>query len=583
MLTTCPLDCFDGCSIEVDKELNLKGEKSHPITNGFLCHHMNNFHKFERILKPVFNGEEISFESSLEILKDKLKTVSPDKTLYFKGSGNLGIMQSVTRKFFNAHKSVIAEGSLCEDAGAAGIEEGRGANLSLSPLEVAKSEVVVIWGRNPSTTNSHMLPALKGKTIIVIDPYKTDIAKRADLHVSVKPRGDIYLALLLARAAYMYEMEDETFIENRCENFDYYIDFVNSKPIGTLESRSGVSLLDVDKILCMIKGKKVSFLVGLGVQKYSFGHSVLRSIDSFAAMLGLFGKEGCGVGYISDSSFGFKTPFSGTKSKTALMPTIDFSQFELSFIQGGNPVNQLPCTPKVKEGLEKSEFVVYFGLYENETSKMANLIIPAKTFLEKEDLKISYGHEYIGRMPKINDSDIGISEYELSKILNEEFGYESLKSEKEYIETTIESNSANKGDRLISKTYENLPYEKEFYTDSGNFEFFDEFYDEFDDEDRDEGFYLLSAKYNKSLNSQFQTEQFLHVPLSLGLKDNQSIKLTNGTYECEYTVKNDENLRDDCFLLYSGHKHSNMLTPHAISEEGKCAIYQEVKCKIMSS
>ena len=105
-------------------------------------------------------------------------------------------------------------------------------------------------------------------------------------------------------------------------------------------------------------------------------------------------------------------------------------------------------------------------------------------------------------------------------------------------------------------------------------------YDEFDDEDRDEGFYLLSAKYNKSLNSQFQTEQFLHVPTSLGLSDNQSITLSNGKYECEYIVKNDENLRNDCMMIHSGHKDSNMLTPHAISEEGKCAIYQEVKVVI---
>ena len=68
-------------------------------------------------------------------------------------------------------------------------------------------------------------------------------------------------------------------------------------------------MIEVDKILSMIKGKKVSFLVGLGVQKYTFGHSVLRAIDSFAAMLGMFGKEGCGVGYLGDSSFGFASPF----------------------------------------------------------------------------------------------------------------------------------------------------------------------------------------------------------------------------------------------------------------------------------
>ncbi len=571
--TTCPLDCFDGCSIEVDENLKLKGDKSHPITKGYLCHNMNNFHNFPRIKEATLYGKSISIDKAIDTIKEKFGK----KTLYYKGSGNLGVMQGIIKLFFAENGADIAKGSLCEGAGDYGIKEGRGASLSWSPERVDESEVVVIWGQNPDITNSHVLPSLKNKTVIVIDPYSTNIAKRADLHVEVKPRGDIYLAMLFSRMAYMNQMEDEEFIKNRTENFDYFIDFVNSKPIVMLENRSGVSCLEVDKILSLIKGKRVSFLVGLGVQKYSFGHSVLRAIDSFVAMLGLFGKKGCGVGYIADSAFGFKSIFS-IKSKRVCKPLVDFGNYDLVFIQGGNPVNQMPCTPKVKEGLEKAKFVVYFGLHENETSKMADLIIPAKTFLEKDDLKLSYGHEYIGFMPKIVNSNIGISEYDLCKKLGTD-----LKSEKEYIDEIFSSNSVEKDGRYISKTYENIPYEKEFYTDSGKFEFFDDFDDDFSEEDLDEGFYLLSAKYNKSLNSQFETEQFLHVPTSLGLRYGDKLKLSNGTYECEYVVKNDENLRDDCMLLYSGHKNANMLTPYAKSEEGEAAIFQEVKCHIVSS
>jgi len=573
MKTTCPLDCFDGCSIEVDENLKLKGDKSHPITKGFLCPNMNNFHKFPRIENATLHGKEITIDKAIETIKEKLGK----KTLYYKGSGNLGVMQGVTKLFFAKEGADIAKGSLCEDAGSYGIEEGRGESLSWSPERVSQSDVVIVWGQNPSVTNSHVLPALKGKTIIVIDPYSTQIAKKADLHVKIKPRGDIYLAMLLSRMAYMDSMEDEEFIENRTENFDYFIDFVNSQPIVMLENRSGVSCIEADKILSLLKGKKVSFLVGLGVQKYSFGHSVLRSIDSFVAMLGLFGKQGCGVSYIANSSFGFSTLFS-IKSNRVCLPLVEFGNYDLVFIQGGNPMNQMPCTPKVKEGLKKAKFVVYFGLHVNETSKMADLIIPAKTFLEKDDLKLSYGHEYIGFMPKLVESKVGISEYDLCSKL----GYK-LKSEKEYIDEIFNSNSVEKDGRYISKTYENIPYEKEFYTKSGKFEFFDDFDDDFTEEDLDSGFYLLSAKYNKSLNSQFEAEQFLHVPISLGLKDDQTIKLSNGTYECEYVVKNDENLRDDCMLLYSGNKNANMLTPYAKSEEGEAAIFQELKCQIVSS
>jgi anaerobic selenocysteine-containing dehydrogenase len=422
-----------------------------------------------------------------------------------------------------------------------------------------------------------MLPALKEKKLIVIDPRVTDIAKKSDLHVQIKPRCDLYLAMLLSRIAYMEQMEDVDFIEKRCENFDYFMDEVNGTPMVKLIEKSGVGLDVVGNILSMIEGKKVSILVGIGVQKYSFGHSVLRAIDSFAALLGLFGKKGCGVGFIDDSSFGFGKPFRVKGKRTQEMPIVDFGKFDISFIQGGNPMTQLPCTPKVRAGLEKSKFVVYFGLHENETSKMADLVIPAKTFLEKEDLKLSYGHEYVGFMPKLIDSAIGISEYGLCEALFEKFGYEKLKSEKEYIDDVLSDNTSQKDGLLASKYLLDVPYKEKFYTHSKKFQFFDEFDDDFDEE---EGYYLLAVKQNKSLNSQFITDDFLRVPMALGLKNGDFLKVKNDKYECEYEIRVDKSLRDDCLALYSGGKNCNVLTPHRVSDEGDGAIYQEEKVSI---
>ncbi|MBP6497678.1 MAG: molybdopterin-dependent oxidoreductase [Campylobacteraceae bacterium] len=575
--TTCPLDCFDGCCIVVGDDKSLKGNKEHPITKGFLCHHLNHYHSFERIQQPSLNNQPIFLEEALATLIQKLENTDAAKTLYFKGSGNLGVMQSVTKPFFAKRGAILASGSLCDEAGDVGATQGRGANLCLSPLHVNQSEVVILWGRNPSVTNSHMLPSLKGKTLIVIDPIKIDLAQNAALHIQIKPRADIYLAMLLARVAYMEQMEDTEFIEKRCTNFKYFIDFINGIPMRTLMDKCGTSLDDVGKLLALIAGKKVSILVGIGVQKYSFGHSVLRSIDSFAALLGLFGKEGCGVGYLSNSGFGFTIPFK-VKAKTEVMPTVDFGKFELVFIQGGNPMEQMPCTPRVKDGLEKAKFVVYFGLHENETSKMANLVIPSKSFFEKDDLKLSYGHEFIGKMPKAYESDFGISEYDLCAKLMQHFNFEKLQSEQEIIDSVIDSNSLKKDGFLISKTYEHIPYEKEFYTKSGKFEFFDEFDDEFDD--TQEGFYLLAAKQNKSLNSQFIKDDYLYVPLHVGLNKDDKVMLSNQYGECVYTVCPSDKLRDDCVMLYSGAKNANMLTPHKASQEGDCAIYQEVKVRM---
>jgi len=574
--TACPLDCFDSCSVLVEESGRLKGEKEHPVTKGYLCPHLNNFHKIKRIEKPSFQGEEISLDKALEILKEKLQKAQPNKVLYFKGSGNLASLQSITKKFFGSFGAQIAKGSLCEEAGSAGIIEGRGADLVYSPLHVRKSEVVVLWGRNPSTTNSHVLPELKGKKLIVIDPVKIPLANKAELYIQIKPRGDLYLAILLARLAYMQELEDEEFIKNRSENFEFFIDFINSHPIVDLEEKSGVSITQAHEMLDLIYGKKVSFLLGTGLQRYSFGHSVLRAIDGFIAMMGFLGKEGCGVGYVADSSYGFVSLFSVNKNQVDL-PTVDFGSYDISFIQGANPANQMPCTPKVKEGLRKSKCVVYFGLYENETSKLADLIIPAQTFLEKEDLKLSYGHNFVGYMPQTKTSQIGISEYDLCAYLQDAFGFEKLKEAKEYIDEIIASNSFEKEGRIVTNTDLHHPYSDKFYTSSGKFEFFDEYDDDFID---DGDFFLLAAKNNTSLNSQFQTNQYLYVPTSLGLEDNMKVELSCGEFTCKYQVKVDERLRDDCLLLYSGNVNSNMLTPYKISQEGVCAVIQDKKVNL---
>ena len=575
-LTTCPLDCFDGCSIVVNDELKLKGNKAHPITQGYLCHHLNHYHTFERIEEPRYLDQSISMEEALTILEAQLRTYEPARTLYFKGSGNLGVMQGVTKRFFAHHNAVLASGSLCDEAGDAGVCESRGANLALSPLHVKESEVVILWGRNPSVTNSHMLPALKGKTLIVIDPIKIDLSKQADLHIQIKPKGDLYLALLLCRLIAMEEMEDQHFLNERTLNHQDFLEYINGIPMRKLLDKSQVNLDEIGELLRLIQGKKVTILVGLGVQKYSFGHSVLRAIDAVGAMLGLFGKKGSGVSYLSNSGFGFFSPFK-VSAKTEPLPIANFGKYDLVFIQGGNPLSQMPCSSKVKEGIDKAKCVVYFGLHENETSAKAHLIIPAKNFLEKEDVKLSYGHHFIGRMSKLVESEIGISEYALAQRLLETFGHEALESEEHIIEQVIASNSVEYEGFLISKTYEDLPYEKTFYTPSGKFEFLEEFDDDPLDE---EGYFLIAAKQNTSLNSQFVTDDYLYVPESLGFEQETRVRLTNHYGSAEYSVMPSDRLRDDCLLLYSGAKNANQLTPHAMSQEGKCAIFQEIKVRL---
>ena len=574
--TTCPLDCYDACSI-VFKEGKLKGDSDHPLTQGFLCPSMNGFLKQKRITEPSFNGENISMDEALALLSSKLKKSQKQKTLLFKGSGNLGKMQDVTNLFFEKYGATFTKGSLCDGAGDAGIVEGRGANLALPISQIEKSEVVVVWGRNISTTNSHMLNIIKDKTLIVVDPVKTELAKKADVHVQLKPRSDFFLAILWARFAHLEEMEDFEFIKAHTEYYEDFVDFFRSFGMKYLIDEVDVTVKTIMDSLMLMKDAKVTFLVGIGVQKYLHGDGVLRAIDSLAAMMGQFGKEGCGVSYLSDSSYGFKDPFTH-KGKKVSKPTLNFSDYETVFIQGGNPCEQMPDSKRVKAGLEECDFVVYFGLYENESSKIANLVLPAKTFLEKEDIRLSYGSEFVGKMPKLMDSDVGISEYALTEFLLDSFGYEALKSEKEYCEEILTSNSKEIDGYFYSCNYDKIPYSDGFYTDDEKFIFMDYIDDE--KSNKEDGYFLVTCKQRNSINSQFERDNHLYIHPSCGFEDGALVNVTSHYATVAFKVKLSDELRCDCVKIYSGAYGLNYLTPSLKSNEGDSAVFQEVKLKL---
>ncbi len=574
--TTCPLDCYDGCSI-VFENGKLKGDKKHPVTKGYLCSKMNKFLSYKRLNGAYYKNEKIQLEDALKILIEKIKYFKDGKNLFFLGSGNLGRIQNITKEFFSKMNFYGTKGSLCDLAGDTGIKEGRGENLLLPLSEIKKSEIIIVWGRDPSINNTHMLPYLKEKKLIIIDPYKTNLSSKADIHLQVKPRGDFYLALLLSRILYITQGENVEFIKNKTENFD---DFVNLFESFHMKKLSEMCDIPIDKawaIIDLIKNKKIVFLVGIGVQKYFIGDQVLRAIDSFAAMLGLFGQEGCGVSYLANSFYGFKSSIAKL-SKRVVLPTVDFSKFNIVFIQGANPAVSLPNTKKVIESLKKSSFVVYFGLYENETSKLADLVIPAVDFLSKNDIKTNYGHEYIGLMPKQKDDCSGISEYEITKYLIQKFFNVKIKDEKEYIEEIIDSNTVKKDGYLISKTYTKIPYKNNFLTDNGKFIFLDDFEDDFAGDFKDNEKYFLITKKNKnSLNSSFKIDNFLYIPPLLGFKDDEKVKLVSDYGEAEFLIKIDMNLRMDTLMCHAGNRYYNYLTPSISSLKGNNAVFQELK------
>ena len=570
-ITACPLDCFDACTLQYDGG-KLKALKK-GFTQGFLCPHLNHYEEFKRIETPRYKGEAITMEEALTHLKKMLK--ESKGTLHYRGHGNFGLMQEITDYFFASYGATLTDGTLCDGAGEAGIIAGRGHNDIMTPEQIAKSEVVVFWGRNPHTTSSHLLPLLKEKQIIVIDPVKTKIADMADLHVQLKPHGDIQFAMLLSRFLCIEGSVDHAFVSSCATEHEDFYELTQTVRVKAVLDEIGASLGDIGKFLGIIKDKKVAILCGVGAQKYLDGADVMRAIDSFAALLGLFGKEGCGVSYLGSSKANIDSPFAVKAKKVSKVDT-KFSQFDTVFIQGTNPVNQMPDTARVKAELEKVQNTVYFGLYENQTSAMADLVIPAKNFLEKDDVRSYYGTHYLSLMPKQKESDIGISEYELARVLCDEFGVE-LKSEAEYIEHFNSFGEEDEDGLLKVKGRSTIAYEEGFTTDDEEFAFLDEVDIEFE---MSEDFFLITCKSPTSLNSQFKVDNKVYVNPSLGYIEGQMLEVVSSTGSVRLPVGLDGRLRPDCVLIYSGTEGVNNLTTCKRSYEGNSAVFQENKVQI---
>ena len=587
--TACALDCYDACKIVVqDNALsNIVGDKAHPVGNGALCTLLNkSIHDEERIIKPRVDGVEVSIDEAMDAVK---KAFESSSALLWRGSGNMGVMQEVTNLFMERINGTLTHGSLCDGAGDAGIVEGRGVNRTLPMEQIAKADTVVVWGRNITVTNAHIMPFLEDKNIVVIDPVKTAIAKKADMHLQIQPRTDYYLAIMLSRFIYMEDSQDTQWLEEFASDYEEFYEFTQEHRIKAILQYIGIDLGEIGQLLNYLRNQKVVFLVGTGVQKYSTGAATLHAIDSLAALLGLFGKEGCGVHYLGNSKLGFDNPFKVT-CKTVSKVTTHFSDFDTVLVQGGNPAESMPDSTRVCQELEGVENLIYFGLYENETSKRAKIVIPAKNFFEKEDVRLSYGHQYVQKMNQIVQSNIGMTEYDFTKYLFNAFNLEGLQREENYIDVWLKQCEENEHGHL-SPAYEAIPYVDGFGEEGDDdFVFIEEYDDDFVNTKRftkartseknkveDERFWLLSPKSNKALNTQFKRDNKVQIHPKHGYDEGTMLRLSSEYGMLELEVKHNESLREDCLVVTSNTLGLNRLTPSVVSDEGESACYQEVK------
>ncbi len=495
----CPLDCWDVCSLKIEnreERIKFRGDNFSP----YLCWKLNNYFKFPREVSAKINSKNIMLSDGLKKLIEILKNVESKRALFIKGSGNLGLMQNVTKLFFEKYGATFAVGSTCDGIGEKGVNKARGKSLILPTWIIKNAKNIIIWGRNPYVTNIHLLDMIKDKFILTIDVIKTKTAKNSDFFIQVKPNSDYYLAILLAKIVFKKGLVKR----NDGVGFEEFKKIVQSHSFEELIKKCGVNI-DKAEILLekLLEGGVI--LEGLGVAKCKECYKTTWAIDSLAFMLDMFGKKNQGVAFLGSSSFGLNNPFKIEHKNSVPLFDVNLDDFDVVFIQGANPLVSFVNRNEWQKLKEKTTIV--FGKYYDETAQIATLFIPTKDFYEKKDIRGSYFHEYILKNGECRmESGECVSEYELTKFLFDEFRFSGLKSEDEYLDELSKNVEWIDGELGINPSVNKIPYEKGFFTKDKKFHFLNE-----DFEYKKKDFEIVTAKHSKALNSQFQRDENVYI------------------------------------------------------------------------
>jgi anaerobic selenocysteine-containing dehydrogenase len=222
----CPHDCFDTCGLDIEvvgqRIHRIRGQKDHPITQGFVCLKVNRYQERlrhpSRVLYPMQRSgpkgseqfRKSTWDEAMEDIGRKFRAIvaedGGEAILPYSFSGNMGVLSeaSMDQRFFHALGATRLARTICTASADAALRWVYGRRLGPDPETLQDAGMVILWGTNPLATNIHEVPLLDkavqaGARITVIDPLRTQTVERYGGHVPLKPGTDVALALGIGR------------------------------------------------------------------------------------------------------------------------------------------------------------------------------------------------------------------------------------------------------------------------------------------------------------------------------------------------------------------------------------------------
>lgn len=429
--TVCPRDCYDTCfmlvSIREGELTRTMGDKDNFVTQGFLCSRgyrdIERVQSPERVLYPHERIDEyieqISWNDALTLLsgkiKDTLDEYGPQSCLHVNCMGNMGLFSSyLPQRLFYALGFTQTDNSICSKSGHESLSLHYGLSYGCNPDELCDMELTVYWGFNAAVSAPHfhrlsMKAQKKGGLIAVVDPRKSETAHSADLWIQVKPGSDAALAYGVMKYFIENDLVDSHFVDTYTYGFDRLKEEVSSWSRDSIEGYTGVTWNTIRKLaeLYWDHSENVT-MIGIGMQKSLHGAESVRAVSFIPALLGIHrgfyysNFQGTHVDLPLITGERLTSKNYTIVSQVALGKLLEEGEFRLVYIHNMNPAVTLPNQKAVRKGLlNKNVFVAVHDTHWSETARCADLVLPAPTFFEKEDVVIPYGHRYMRKSEKV--------------------------------------------------------------------------------------------------------------------------------------------------------------------------------------
>jgi len=473
--TACILcECNCGLQVQLGGEdgrrlVRIRGDKAHPASEGYACEKPSRLDFYQndtsRITKPLRRRddgafEEVDWDTAIREVADRFAAIRDahggDKILYYGGGGQGNHLPGGYSRSTRAALGIrYASNALAQEKTGEAFVLGKMLG-TLCRADFEHCEVGVFIGKNPWF--SHSLPRARvtlrelakdpNRTMIVIDPRRTETADLADIHLQVKPAGDAWLLAAMFAVIVQEGLLAEDFIAAHGENLEQVLPHFEALPIARYCEEAGCPEAQVREAARVIANAgSVAMFEDLGVQmnRHSTLVSYLHYLIAFGT--GNYGRKGSKYPVSSLQAVlrpgpdkGETAPVTGTKIINGLVAcnripdeilTDHPDRLRAAFVEAANPVHSLADSQRMRAAFEALEFVVVVDVAMSETAQLADYVLPVATQFEKAEatfFNFEFPKNYFHLRTALMDPPEGLfSEPELHARLAEALG--TLKQE----------------------------------------------------------------------------------------------------------------------------------------------------------